>query len=177
MCTYRWIQQGQLYALCAHAIGDPGASLLEQLDDLQNMDFDTPFPFTALSTPVYSLATNGTTAGGGPSMNIVTYAALVSISPRTFAVGLCRNTLTWQNFLDTNTGVLQILRKKHLPLVELLGSNSGNTIDKITAIQVRHTRLSTLTILTWISLFVESDAVLWLAHPSISWRVCARVLC
>lgn len=126
----------QLY-IRAPPAGDPGeSSLLEQLDQLDAMDVDTPFPFSALTTPVYSLSTNGATAGGLPSMNIVTFASPVSISPRAFAVGLYRDTLTWSNFLDTRTGVLQILRCKHLPLVELLGRTSGNDVDKLAGIKV-----------------------------------------
>jgi len=111
--------------------------LLEQLDQLDALDVDTPFPFTALSTPVYSLSTNGSAAGGPPSMNIVTFASPVSLAPRVFALGLYRDTLSWANFLDTRTGVLQILRTKHLPLVALLGRSSGAHVDKIAAIKVR----------------------------------------
>ena len=63
-------------------------------------------PYYQLSLPVYSLAT-AAPDGGRPTMNLVTYAAPISLKPRHYALGLYLDTLSWQNMLATRTGVLQ----------------------------------------------------------------------
>jgi hypothetical protein len=65
-----------------------------------------PPPYSQLSMPVYSLATVGPD-GGSPTMNLVTYAAPISLKPRHYALGLYINTLSWRNMLGTRVGVLQ----------------------------------------------------------------------
>ncbi|KAL4419476.1 hypothetical protein ABPG77_008278 [Micractinium sp. CCAP 211/92] len=64
-------------------------------------------------------------------MNLVTYAAPISLKPRHYALGLYLNTLSWENMLATRTGVLQILGEQHAPLFELLGRTSGRDVDKL----------------------------------------------
>lgn len=64
-------------------------------------------PYYQLSLPVYSLATVGP-GGASPTMNLVTYAAPISLKPRHYALGLYLNTLSWENMLATRTGVLQV---------------------------------------------------------------------
>lgn len=96
--------------------------------------------FSKLSVPVYSLSTASSpdpSSSQGPleTLNLVTYAAPISIQPRRFALGLYIGTLSHDNFRQTNRGVLQVLRKRHAPLFHLLGKTSGRTTDKVQAVQ------------------------------------------
>jgi hypothetical protein len=75
---------------------------------------ETPYPPSALSTPVYSLATVGGADGQNPTLNLVTYASPISLTPRHYALGLYVNTLSWENFLSTGRGVLQVRRGRVL---------------------------------------------------------------
>lgn len=68
---------------------------------------DNVYPLATLSQPVYSLATNGVDEGRD-TINLVTYCAPMSISPRTVAIGLYKGTQSWINLLDRKTGVLQV---------------------------------------------------------------------
>jgi len=101
---------------------------------------DAEHIFKNLSVPVYSLATAslGEVAGGGraaDTMNIVTYCSPVAIHPaRKIVVSLYVDTLSWENFRTTKRGVLQILNKRHLGIVKLLGTQSGRDIDKLSAL-------------------------------------------
>ena len=87
-----------------------------------------------LNGPVFSLATTTMTDesnGSSSNMNIVTYASPVSIRPsRLWAMGLYKETLSYQNFKKTGKGVLQLLTQDHIPIVRLLGGSSGRDIDK-----------------------------------------------
>ena len=64
-------------------------------------------PYYQLSLPVYSLATVGRD-GGSPTMNLVTYASPISLKPRCYALGLYEGTLSRENMLATEYGVLQV---------------------------------------------------------------------
>ena len=103
---------------------------------------EAPPPWSALSVPVYSLATAappGAAAGDSASrasMNITTYCCPVTIAPsRRFAVALYTHTATARNALATGRGVLQILRQQHKSLVPLLGKQSAHDVDKLEAVQ------------------------------------------
>ncbi|CAM9269365.1 unnamed protein product [Hapterophycus canaliculatus] len=83
----------------------------------------------ALSVPVFSLATLN--EDGSTNMNIVTYASPVGIEPeRLWMVSLFKSTLTYENFVREGWGVLQLLRRKHAPLVPILGQSGGRETDK-----------------------------------------------
>ena len=93
----------------------------------------TPTPTSIpplVDVPVWSLATlneDGTT-----NFNILTYASPVSITPdRLYALGLYKETLSYENYCRENGScVLQLLTPKHIPLVRLLGGQSGRDIGK-----------------------------------------------
>lgn len=79
---------------------------VQQSQSSQRPDPPLP-PYSALSTPVYSLSTLG--AGGSRStMNLLTYASPISLKPRYYAIGLYTNTLSWENMLSHGYGVLQV---------------------------------------------------------------------
>jgi flavin reductase (DIM6/NTAB) family NADH-FMN oxidoreductase RutF len=95
-----------------------------------------PPPYAQLSMPVYSLATVDP-SGSSPTMNLVTYAAPISLEPRHFALGLFVGTLSWQNMLATRSGVLQVLGEQHAALFDLLGRTSGRDVDKLRELAAR----------------------------------------
>lgn len=88
-----------------------------------------------LNVPVYALAT-GTVADGSSSavttnMSIVTYASPVSVHPeRLWAIGLYKETFSYQLFAKSHRAVLQLLTPAHIPLIRLLGGSSGREVDK-----------------------------------------------
>lgn len=91
-------------------------------------------PTPSISVPVWSLAVPSviqelpeTKDPGKPSssMNIVTFATPVSISPKLWAISLYHDTLTKDSFLSAKVGVLQLLSREHKNLVPLLGKRSG----------------------------------------------------
>jgi hypothetical protein len=64
-------------------------------------------PLSGLTSPVYSLSTNGY-GDGNATMNIITYCSPVSIEPRYLALGLFRRSMSLYNFLGHGRGVLQV---------------------------------------------------------------------
>jgi hypothetical protein len=64
-------------------------------------------PLSGLTSPVYSLSTNGY-GDGNATMNIITYCSPVSIEPRYLALGLFRRSMSLNNFLGHGRGVLQV---------------------------------------------------------------------
>ena len=83
---------------------------------------------------VYSLVS--VDSAGRPNMNIVTYCTPVAHSPeRWYAVSLFHGTVSRENFLAANGGVLQILAAEHAPLVPLLGQSSARDVDKLAALE------------------------------------------
>ena len=82
----------------------------------------TAQPDARVSRPVYAMASRG--VDGSATMNLVTFAAPVAIQPRTYAVGLYVDTLTWENVRRTGRGALQLLhpfltRYRYIRLLDL----------------------------------------------------------
>lgn len=69
-------------------------------------------------------------------MNLVTYAAPIALMPPMYAIGLYRDTLSWDNMLKCKHGVLQILAEQHAQLFQLLGKTSGRDTDKLVCVRV-----------------------------------------
>lgn len=99
-------------------------------------------PYSALSIPVYSLSTVAPD-GSAATLNLVTYAAPVSLKPRRYALGLYEGTLSRDNMLATGRGLLQILGEQHADLFELLGRTSGRQVDKVRELAARGVALGT----------------------------------
>jgi hypothetical protein len=92
---------------------------------LQKID---PPPLT-LSGPVFSLATLND--DGSTNMNVLTYTVPVGLKPtRTWVLSLFQGTLSHENFEKRGSGVLQLLRRTHLPIVPILGKQCGRDFDK-----------------------------------------------
>jgi hypothetical protein len=55
-------------------------------------------------------------------MNIITYVTPVGIRPtRRWVMSLYKTTQSYQNFAASGAGVLQLLRRRHAPLIYPLG--------------------------------------------------------
>jgi hypothetical protein len=77
---------------CRHSVGIP--------------DPEVP-PYALLSTPVYSLVSEG--SSGRQTMNMITYASPIALRPqRKYALGLYVQSLTYQNIKETGRAVLQV---------------------------------------------------------------------
>lgn len=83
-----------------------------------------------LNSPVYVLATWDDEKGTS-NMSVVTYASPVSIQPgRLWAIGIYKQTYSYQNFKKSRRGILQLLTPDHIPVIRLLGGSSGRDVDK-----------------------------------------------
>ena len=82
-----------------------------------------------VDVPVWSMATLN--EDGSTNFNILTYATPVSIRPnRLWTLGLFKQTKSYENFCRERKCILQLLTAEHIPLVRLLGGQSGNDTDK-----------------------------------------------
>eukprot|EP00808_Paulinella_micropora_P021722 g9527.t1 len=71
-----------------------------------------------LSGPVFSLAT--VNKDGSTNMNILTYAVTVGRNPSpVWVISLYQGTLSHENFFNQGFGVLQLLKRRHAPLVDM----------------------------------------------------------
>ena len=76
-----------------------------------------------LSSPVFSLSTVGPSI---PTMNILTYASPVGITPnRLWAISIYKKTQSWKNWQETQAGTLQLLSPGHASVVPCLGGLSS----------------------------------------------------
>ena len=81
------------------------------------------------STSVFSLSTRG--LDGRSTMNIITYASPVSISPTLWGISLFKGTQSHANMMSDKVGVLALLPENfNLDAVMLMGKESGKNIDK-----------------------------------------------
>ena len=103
-----------------------------------------------LDVPVFSLSTLGGASKSSDNdhakstsstMNILTYASPVSITPhRMWSISLYKGTLSHENFAREKRGILQLLTPQHSSckgeseiageLIRVLGGSSGNDVDK-----------------------------------------------
>jgi flavin reductase (DIM6/NTAB) family NADH-FMN oxidoreductase RutF len=70
-------------------------------------------------------------------MQIITYAAQISMQPKRFICGIYHGTKTLQNVEASGEFILQLLEAAQYGLVDLLGKKSGNNIDKTARLKKR----------------------------------------
>lgn len=90
-------------------------------------------PWNKTPLPVYSLVTRW--QEGIYNMNICTYVIPVSLKPKLYTLALDRTTKTYDNFIDSEISILQILSKKCKKYVRTLWKTSGKHWDKLLKIQ------------------------------------------
>jgi flavin reductase (DIM6/NTAB) family NADH-FMN oxidoreductase RutF len=98
-------------------------------------------PWNRVDLPVYSVSSKGIT----DNMHICTYVSAVSMQPKRMMVALYDGTRTLANVAMTGKFVLQLLHEEQYRLVNQLGKQSGNTIDKISR--------------TWNNYYILKDAL------------------
>jgi flavin reductase (DIM6/NTAB) family NADH-FMN oxidoreductase RutF len=87
-------------------------------------------PWNRTNQPVYSVSTQH-------NMHICTYVTPVSMQPKRIMVALYHGTQTLTNAEMQPQFVLQLLAQQQYRLVNLLGKQSGKTINKIERLQKR----------------------------------------
>jgi hypothetical protein len=90
----------------ANTVLPPPCSSSSQTSPKAASDAQLPL-FSRLSMPVYSLSTQAP-SGSSATLNLITYAAPISLQPRRYALGLYLGTLSHENFKLTKRGVLQV---------------------------------------------------------------------
>jgi len=108
-------------------------------------------PWNRVNLPVYSLSTCSAT--GQHNMHICTYVSAVSMQPKRMMVALYHGTKTLANASENPKFVLQLLAQHQYNLVNQLGKQSGNHIDKIARLQKRQL------LSEWQGFFVLNDAL------------------
>ncbi|MFN8155232.1 MAG: flavin reductase [Bacteroidia bacterium] len=89
-------------------------------------------PWNRPDLPVYSLSTSD---GIHHNMNICTYVTAISMQPKRFIIGVYKDTFTEVLLKKQPKCILQLLSSSQYRLVELLGKQSGHTINKIEKIK------------------------------------------
>lgn len=72
------------------------------------------------------------------NMHILTYANAISMQPKRFIAGIYNGTKTLELVQASGRFVLQILAQQQYNLVNLLGKQSGQTVNKIARLQKRN---------------------------------------
>jgi len=93
-------------------------------------------PWNRVDLPVYSVSSCDNK--GNSNMNIITYASQISMKPKQFICGIYKHTKTLSNVLENPVFVLQLLSAQQFNLVQLLGKQTGNQIDKMQRLQKRN---------------------------------------
>ena len=123
LCLFHW-----LCLLLLLAFQNNGPVVVAALTSDSSSSLQPTLDPPLLNVPTYSLATCD---GQKTGMNILTYAAPVSIRPdRIWSLGLYKGTWTHEQFQKTGTGILQLLAVPHAAVVRLLGGTSMRDVDK-----------------------------------------------
>jgi flavin reductase (DIM6/NTAB) family NADH-FMN oxidoreductase RutF len=108
-------------------------------------------PWNRVNLPVYSISS--TDGKGNHNMHIITYATAISMQPKLFSLGIYHGTKTLKLVEEYPEFVLQLLSAEQFRLVNLLGKQSGNKINKIQRLQKRKL------IEQWNGFYILSDAL------------------
>jgi flavin reductase (DIM6/NTAB) family NADH-FMN oxidoreductase RutF len=106
-------------------------------------------PWNRVSLPVYSISSKGEKN----NMHICTYVSAVSMHPKRMMVSIFHGTQTISNVEMQPDFVLQLLAESQYRLVQLLGKQSGKSIDKIDKLHKRNQ------LTTWNGFHVLKDAL------------------
>ena len=111
-------------------------------------------PWNLIDVPVYSLITEDKC--GNINMNICTYVSVVSLSPKTYCIAVDKTTKTYSNLNYNSLVVLQLLNKKNMQLVKILGKKSAYTYDKISYLKKNNflNYIGKLEVLKYINSFI-----------------------
>ena len=107
-------------------------------------------PWNRTNQPVYSISSK---SGDQHNMHIATYVTPVSMQPKQYIVGIYEGTRTLELIAQQPIFVLQLLAAHQYNLVNLLGKQSGHTIDKIQRLQKRKL------ITEWNNYFILKEAI------------------
>ena len=108
-------------------------------------------PWNRVNLPVYSISSKDDQ--GNANMHIITYAQAVSLQPKMFICVIYYGTKTLELVQKHPVFVLQLLSAKQYRLVDLLGKQSGNDIDKIARLHKRKA------ITNWEGFWILKDAL------------------
>ena len=93
-------------------------------------------PWNIINQPVYSLLSED--SSDKINMNICTYVSAVSMKPKIYMLAIYYNTKTYENLINSNYAVLQLLSKDNISLVRALGKKSGLKINKDLYLRKKH---------------------------------------
>jgi flavin reductase (DIM6/NTAB) family NADH-FMN oxidoreductase RutF len=114
-------------------------------------------PWNRVNLPVYSISS---CAGEERNLNIITYVTGISMAPKQFVCGIYQHTKTLELVNRRGEFVLQLLSASQYRLVDVLGKQSGFSINKIERLQKRSL------LQEWKGFYVLTDALAWM-HLSV----------
>ncbi|MFM7223229.1 MAG: flavin reductase [Bacteroidota bacterium] len=91
-------------------------------------------PWNRTNQPVYSCSSQ---SGSQFNMHILTYVTPISMSPKRYICGIYHGTKTHELVSSSSFFVLQLLQENQYSLVNLLGKQSGNKVDKLAKLEKR----------------------------------------
>lgn len=115
-------------------------------------------PWNRITQPVYSLVTHSPDKHW--NANICTYVTPVSMDPKHYVLALDPKSHTYENFASSGQGILQMLSKKNLDHVEVLGKKTGKKIDKFEHFKSKLTEVET-------NIFILQDLIGYLVIENI----------
>lgn len=107
-------------------------------------------PWNRITVPVYSISSMH---GNEQNMHIITYVTAISMQPKRFICGIYLGTKTLELVQQSGEFVLQLLAEHQVNLVNLLGKQSGNQIDKLSRLEKRQA------LMIWKDFSVLKDAL------------------
>lgn len=114
-------------------------------------------PWNRVDLAVYSISS---CSGEERNLNIITYVTGISMTPKQFVCGIYHDTKTLELVNRRGEFVLQLLSASQYRLVDLLGKQSGFSINKIERLQKRSL------LEEWKGFYVLSEALAWM-HLSV----------
>lgn len=115
-------------------------------------------PWNRVNLPVYSISSR---AESEYNLNIMTYTTGISMQPKQFVCGIYHHTKTLELVQRRGEFVLQVLAASQYRLVDLLGKQSGYSVDKIGRLNKRQL------LENWKGFYVLKDALAWM-HLSVN---------
>jgi flavin reductase (DIM6/NTAB) family NADH-FMN oxidoreductase RutF len=91
-------------------------------------------PWNRTNQPVYSISSGN---GKDFNMHIISYVTPISMQPKQYVVGIYHGTKTLELIEENPVFILQLLDEKQSNLIQLLGKQSGHSINKIERLRKR----------------------------------------
>tara|TARA_B100001057_G_scaffold352076_1_gene353679 strand:+ start:9747 stop:10226 length:480 start_codon:yes stop_codon:yes gene_type:complete len=67
---------------------------------------------------------------GNLNANICSYVSVISLKPKLYMIAIDKKSKTHSNLLENDFSILQVLSRKNISLIKILGKKSGRNLNK-----------------------------------------------